>query len=50
MAFHVVGSLDGYRKIKEKGLMNLQAVLSEETTLKKLLERAGVTFDIPNKL
>lgn len=50
MAFHVVGSLDGYREIKEKGLMNLQAVLSEKTTLKKLLERAGVTFDIPNKL
>lgn len=50
MAFHVVGSLDGCREIKEKGLMNLQAVLSEETTLKKLLERAGVTFDIPNKL
>ncbi|MGN0418517.1 hypothetical protein [Anaerostipes faecalis] len=50
MAFHVVGSLDGCREIKEKGLMNLQAVLSEETTLKKLLERVGVTFDIANKL
>lgn len=50
MAFHVVGSLDGCREIKETGLMNLQTVLTEETTLKKLLERAGVTFDIPNKL
>ena len=50
MAFHVVGSLDECREIKEKGLMNLQTVLSEETTLKRLLERAGVTFDIPNKL
>lgn len=30
--------------------MNLQTVLSEETTLKRLLERAGVTFDIQNKL
>lgn len=50
MAFHVVGSLDGCREIKEKGLMNLQTVLSEETNLKRMLERAGVTFDIQNKL
>lgn len=50
MAFHVVGSLDECREIKENGLMNLQSVLSKETILKKLLEKAGVTFDIPNKL
>lgn len=50
MAFHIVGSLDECREIKEKGLMNLQKVLSEDTTLKRLLERAGVTFDIQNKL
>jgi hypothetical protein len=49
MAFHVVGSLDGCREIKETGLMNLQTILTEDTTLKKLLERAGVTFDITNK-
>lgn len=50
MAFHVVGSLDGCREIKENGLMNLQAVLSEDTTMRKLLEESGITFDIPNKL
>lgn len=50
MAFHVVGSLDECCEIKENGLMNLQNVLSTETILKKLLEKAGVTFDIPNKL
>lgn len=50
MAFHVVGSLDECREIKENGLMNLQSVLSKETILKKLLEKAGVAFDIPNKL
>lgn len=31
MAFHVVGSLDGCREIKSKGLMNLQEVLSSDT-------------------
>lgn len=50
MAFHVVGSLDECREIKENGLMNLQMVLSEETTLKRLLEKAGVKFDILIKL
>lgn len=50
MAFHVVGSLDECREIKDNGLMNLQSVLSKETILKKFLEKAGVTFDIPNKL
>lgn len=46
MAFHVIGSLYGCRESKEKGLMNLQTVLSEKTILEKLLERAGVIFDI----
>lgn len=32
MAFHVVRSLDGCGDINEKGIMNLQTVLSEETT------------------
>lgn len=41
MAFHVVGSLDERCEIKENGLMNLQNVLSTETILKKLLEKAG---------
>ena len=49
MAFHVVGSLDECREIKDNGLMNLQSVLSKETILKKFLEKAGVTFDIPTK-
>ena len=50
MAFHVVGSLDGCREIKETGLMNLQMVLTEETILKRLLERIDITFDIEHRL
>ena len=49
MAFHVAGSLDCCQEIKTNGLLNLQKVLSAETTLKQLLERYGVTFDIQNK-
>lgn len=49
MAFYVVGSLDDCREIHTNGLLNLQEVLSGETTLKQLLDKFGVTFDIPNK-
>lgn len=49
MAFHVVGSFDGCREIKETGLMNLQMVLTEDTTLKRLLESIDVTFDIEHR-
>ena len=50
MAFHVLGSLDECREIKANGLMNLQAVLSRDTTLKRLLDKVEITFDIPNKV
>lgn len=49
MAFHVLGSLDGCKEIKENGLMNLQDVLSSNTTLCKLLGKAGIKFDIQGK-
>jgi hypothetical protein len=50
MAFHVVGSLDECKEIKSKGLMNLQDVLSSDTSLKRLLGNAGIEFDISRKI
>ena len=49
MAFHVVGSLDGCEEIRTNGLMNLQKVLSSETILKRMLDKAGIIFNIENK-
>lgn len=49
MAFHVVGSLDNCREIKENGLMNLQEVLSRDTILKKMLTKTGIAFDISER-
>ena len=46
IAFYVLCSIGGCRESKEKGLMNLQSVLSWVTILKELLEQAGVMFDI----
>ena len=50
MAFHVVGSLDNCREIKENGLMNLQEVLTRDTILKKLLDKSGIVFDISERI
>ena len=49
MAFHVVGSLDGCKEIQSKGLMNLQEVLSSDTSLNRLLNKAGIEFDLNAK-
>lgn len=49
MAFHIVGSLDECREIKTNGLMDLQKVLSQDTMLKRMLEKSGIEFDLPNK-
>lgn len=38
MAFHILGSLDDCKEIKECGLMNLQMVLSRNTILSELLK------------
>jgi hypothetical protein len=37
MAFHVVGALDECKEIKSNGLMNLQMVLSGNTSFNRLL-------------
>lgn len=49
MAFHIVASLDECSNIKTNGLMDLQKVLFEDTTLKKMLTKVGIIFDIANK-
>lgn len=49
MAFHVVGSIDECSEIKANGLMDLQKVLSTNTTLKRMLAKWGIEFDIQNK-
>lgn len=48
-AFHILGSINECREIKAKGLMDLQRVLVEDTALKRMLAKAGIEFDIPNK-
>jgi hypothetical protein len=47
---HVTSNWDDCSEIKTKGLYNLQRVLSEQTTLSKLLSEHGVQFDIKNKV
>lgn len=49
IAFHITGSLDAYGEIKQHGIRNLQYVLSHETTLSRLLENAGIHFDISRR-
>lgn len=49
IAFHIVCSLDECREIKINGLMDLQKVLSQDTMLKRMLEKSGIEFDLPNK-
>lgn len=49
VAFHVTGSLDNCKELKENGIRNLQYVLSHNTMLSKLLNRCGITFDIENR-
>ena len=44
MAFHVVGSLDGCREIKSKGLMNLQEVLSSDTAYRVQMKNSAVLY------
>jgi len=50
MAFHVLGSLDDCKEIRQNGLMNLQEVLSRDTILSRLLKEQGIVFDIPMKV
>ena len=47
ICFHILGSLDECREIKENGLRNLRYVLAENTILNRLLNKAGIVFDIP---
>ena len=48
-AFHITSSLDSCKEIKQSGLKNLQHVLSEKSSLNKLLLENNVEFDIYNK-
>lgn len=48
-AFHVVGALDECKEIKSNGLINLQMVLSGNTSFNRLLNKAGITFNIKDK-
>lgn len=50
VAFHVTGSLDDCREIKECGIRNLQYVLSHNTMLSRLLKNCGIQFDIENRI
>lgn len=50
VAFHIVGSLDECKEIKENGLEDLQKVLSSDTTLSRELKKVDVQIDIANKL
>lgn len=50
VAFHITGSLDECKEVKENGLVDLQKVLSNDTTLSRELKKAGVQVDIANKL
>lgn len=48
--FHVVGSLDECREIRNQGLRNLQKVLSGDTQLSRMLKSYGVFFDVNRRL
>lgn len=48
--FHVVGSLDECREIRNQGLRNLQKILSENTQLSRMLKSYGVSFDVKRHL
>jgi len=48
IGFHVVSSLDDCAEIREKGLWNLQRVLTEDTNLNRVLGQYGLTFDVVN--
>ena len=48
--FHVVGSLDECREIRNQGLRNLQKVLSGDTQLSRMLKSYGVFFDVKRHL
>lgn len=50
IAFHIVGSLDECKEIKENDLIDLRKVLSNNTVLAKELKKAGVKVDMENKL
>lgn len=50
VAFHVTGSLDDCEEIKRNGIRDLRYVLSRNTMLSTLLRRAGVVFDIDNRI
>lgn len=49
-AFHITGSLDNCRSIKQDGLYNLQHCLSTESMLSKIFRKYGLRFDIDNKI
>ena len=41
MAFHITASLDNCAEVRENGLINLQKVLSEDTILRRILNKYG---------
>lgn len=49
MAFHVLGSLDDCKEIRNNGLINLQEALSRDTVLHRLLKKANLQFDIEKR-
>lgn len=50
VAYHVVGSIDECAEIINKGILNLQTVLSQDTSISRLLKNYGIIFDIHNRI
>ncbi|MBQ6529542.1 MAG: hypothetical protein IJI39_01285 [Clostridia bacterium] len=49
-AFHITGSLDDCKEIKQNGLKNLQKVISEDTLISRFFKSYGIIFDINKKI
>lgn len=50
VAYHVVGSIDECAEIINEGILNLQTVLSQDTSISRLLKNYGIIFDIHNRI
>ena len=50
VAYHVVGSIDDCAEIIKDGILNLQTVLSRDTSISRLLKNYGIIFDIHNRI
>lgn len=49
IGFHITSNWDNCDEIRKQGLIDLQRVLSENTSLNRILRNYGIIFDIPQK-